>query len=277
MVQTTSAVWWRQGGRGELRGATVSCWSCACYLLSEAEAPGRRALGSLSEPGIFHCPGETVALLPVAAAAALPPPPFLDRLSPRSGSLSRGLPSLQHSAASLSVPLECWIMELLGEWVQSLLSPTVLSLDLPLELLKAPGSLGPSLPPSPSAGGCCPLCPWWVDLPPSFLALPLPPPAAALLAWLMWSRISSSALWGPSWGTSWGGRWGRLGAEVKWDEDDGGEKLSMRGATSDRLGEAEGRPSHGEALSGTEDQTFRNIKNRQSNRQNTTTTPNIKQ
>lgn len=93
-------------------GGHLSCWSCACYLLSEAEAPGRSALGSLSEPGIFHGPGETVAFLP---AAAVMPPPFLDRLSHRSGSLSLGLPSLQHSAASLSVPLECWIMELLGE------------------------------------------------------------------------------------------------------------------------------------------------------------------
>lgn len=38
------------------------------------------------------------------------------------------------------------------------------------------------------------------------------------------------------------------------------ERLSMGGATSDRLGEAEGRASHGAALSGTYTRSVSNVK-----------------
>lgn len=93
-------------------------------------------------------------------------------------------------------------MEPLGDWVVSLfppgklLSPVFLSLDLPLVLLEGLCSpLCPSLPPSPSVVGCT-LCPLWVDLPPSFFALPLPPVVATLLPWLIGSGFSSSDFWG---------------------------------------------------------------------------------
>lgn len=242
------------------------------YLL-RVEVPVRRVLGSLSDPGIFQGPGETVAFLPAAMLLLLVL--LLGRLGqlspwPLSSSLGLGLlcssspcfAPLQRSTSSLLFPLMCGSLELLGEWVDSLLSLVFLSLDLPLLLLEGLGSLlCPSLPPSPSGVGCI-LRPLWVDLPPSFLALLLPLVAAALLAWPIGSGFSSSAFWGlfecsvllsratgSRW-TSWGGRWGRSGAGARWDEGDDMERLSMGGAISDRLGEAEGRPSHGAALSG---------------------------
>lgn len=146
-----------------------------CYLLSVVDVPERSVLGSLSDPGIFQGPGETVAFLPAAAAAAAPPPVvLLLRLSPRLRS---------SSASSLLFPLVCGSLEPLGDSLDSL------SLDLPLVLLDDLGSpLGPSLPASPSAAGCT-LCPLWVDLPPSFLPL-------VLLPWPMGSGLSSSAFWG---------------------------------------------------------------------------------
>ena len=135
----------------------------------------RSVLGSLSDPGIFQGPGETVTFVPG------PLPPLLvlllvwqDRLSPwlLSGSLVQGF-SWANSpccAALLSgwllplwapplLPFElmCEGLEPLGDWVSSLfplrwlLSPAFLSLDLPLELLEGLGSPGcsPPLPPSP--------------------------------------------------------------------------------------------------------------------------------
>lgn len=62
------------GGRAE-RG--VQCCpllvGLCCYLLT-VEGPGRNELGSLSDPGIFQGPGDTVAFL---LAAPLTPPPVL--------------------------------------------------------------------------------------------------------------------------------------------------------------------------------------------------------
>lgn len=166
----------------------------------------RSVLGSLSDPGIFQGPGETVTFLPAAMPLLVLLLGRLGRLSPwtLSGSLCLGLlgsgsscfPPLQRSASSLLFPLVCRSLELLGEWVDSLVSPVFLSLDLPLVLLEGLGSpICPSLPPSPSAAGCI-RCPLWVDLPPSFLALPLPPVVATLLPWLVGSGFSSSAFWG---------------------------------------------------------------------------------
>lgn len=184
-----------------------------CYLLN-VDVPERSVLGSLSDPGIFQGPGETVAFLPPALPLLLLG--WLGRLSPRplSSSLGLGLlcsgsiccPPPLRSPSSLLLPLEfvCGSLEPLGDWVDSLfplgmlLSPAFLSLDLPLELLEALGSLVcSSLPPSPSVLGC-PLCPLplWVDLPPSFLALPLPLGIGTLLPWPIRSGFSSSTVRG---------------------------------------------------------------------------------
>lgn len=181
-----------------------------CYLLS-VDAPVRRVLGSLSDPGIFQGPGETVVFLPAAAAAAAALLLVilwgrLGRLSPRprSGSLVLGWmgsespccscppPPMWRSASSLLLPLACGSRGLLGDRVDSLLTPLFRSLDLPLLLLEV---LASSLPPSPSEAGCT-LCPLWVDLPPSLLALPLPPAEGALLPWPVGSGLSSSGFWG---------------------------------------------------------------------------------
>lgn len=61
-----------------------------CYLLS-VDVPVRSVLGSLSDPGIFQGPGETVVFLPAALLVLLLG--RLGRLSPRplSGSLGLGL------------------------------------------------------------------------------------------------------------------------------------------------------------------------------------------
>lgn len=174
-----------------------------CYLLS-VDWPVRSVLGSLSDPGIFHGPGETVAFLPAVLLVLLLG--RLSRLSPRplSTSLDLGLlcsgstcwPALCRSTSSLLLPLACGGMEATGGRLDSLLSPGCLSLDLPLVLLEGLGSpLCPSWPPSPSVVGCI-LWPLWVDLPPSFLALPLPTAVAALLPWLFRSGLSSSGLRG---------------------------------------------------------------------------------
>lgn len=177
-----------------------------CYLLS-VDVPVRSVLGSLSDPGIFQGPGETVAFLPAALPAVL----LLGRLgrfSPRPLSGSLGLvllssestccccPPPYRSTSVTLFPLVCGSLELLVDSVDSLSSPVLLSLDIPLVPLEGLGSpLCPSLPTSPSVVGWT-LCPTWVDLPPSFLALPLPPVEAALLPWPIGSGLSSSAFWG---------------------------------------------------------------------------------
>lgn len=180
-------LWSRSGG---------ALWDPPGYLLS-ADVPARRALGSLSDPGIFHGPGETVVFLP----AELLLPGGASRLSPgpRSGSLALG------ATSSLLFPLVC------GSRAPPSPGPSaVLSLDRPLQLLEG---LASSLPPSPSA-------PAWTLRP---LSVDLPPSLAALLPWLLGSRFHSSAFWGllersflpspatRSRATSRGGRRGRSG------------------------------------------------------------------
>lgn len=155
----------------------VSCGGPGGYLL-RVEVPVRSVLGSLSEPGIFQGPGETVAFLPAALLLFWG---RLGRLSPRLLSDSPCCTPPYRSTSPLLVPLVCGSC---GDSVDSLWR--FLSLDLPLVLLEG---LGSPLP-SPSVV-CGPLGPLWVDLPPSFLALLLP-----LLPWLVRSWLGSSAFWG---------------------------------------------------------------------------------
>lgn len=96
------------------------------YLL-RVDVPVRRVLGSLSDPGIFQGPGETVAFLPAAMLLLLLVLLLgrLGRLSPwpLSSSLGLGLlcssspcfVALQRSSSSLLFPLVCGSLELLGE------------------------------------------------------------------------------------------------------------------------------------------------------------------
>lgn len=93
------------------------------YLLS-VDVPVRRVLGSLSDPGIFQGPGETVAFLPAAMLLLLVLLlGRLGRLSPWPLSSSLGLlcssspclVALQRSSSSLLFPLVCGSFELLGE------------------------------------------------------------------------------------------------------------------------------------------------------------------
>lgn len=221
----------------------------------------RRPLGSLSEPGIFQGPGETVLFLPAAPLVLMG---RLGRLSPRPASLVRGcvysaspcclLPLLWRSASSLPLPFACR-----SEGAE----PGERAASLSADLLLLGGRGSASATPSPSAAPCFALWLLRVDQPQSLLALPLPPHEGALLPWLPASGLGSSGdFWGllersflPSplpaaaGGTSRGGRCG--GSAAKWGEGEGMARLSMGGATSDRLGEAVGRASHGAALSGT--------------------------
>ncbi len=234
-----------------------------CYLLM-VEVAERRVLGSLSEPGIFQGPGDTVAFLPDALLLVLEL--WMGRLSwlifPFSGSFSRALNCTR---------APCWLLlpsrhpfppfmlvsfgEVLGESRFRdgvLLCSLLRSLDfarLPLWDLGSPAS---------SSRYCC-----WLFTPlerrlvllPSLCLVPPPtsPARADLFPTVACSRALLSGPLGP-WEQSgpaaskdnvWGGSVGGL----KWEESDGLDKLLRGGATSDRVGEAVVWASQGAGLS----------------------------
>lgn len=233
-----------------------------CYLLI-VEVAERRVLGSLSVPGIFQGPGDTVAFLP---AALLILELWLGLLSwlicPFSGSFGRALNGTRGP---------CWLLlpsrhpfppfmlvsvrDVLGESRLRdgvLLRSLLRSLDFARLLLWDFGS------PANSSRYCCwpfpPLERRLVLLPSLCLVPPPTPPAKAdLFPTLACSRALLSEPLGP-WQESgptaskddvWGGSVGGF----TWEEADGLDKLSRGGATSDRLGEAVGWASQGAGLS----------------------------
>lgn len=234
-----------------------------CYLLM-VEVAERRVLGSLSVPGIFQGPGDTVAFLPDALLLVLEL--WLGRLSWLiclfSGSFGRALNGTR-------VP--CWLLlpsrhpfppfilvsvgKVLGEsrFRDGVLLLSLLrSLDFARLLLWDLGS------PASSSRYCCwtfpPLERRLVLLPSLCLVPPPTPPAMAdLFPTLVCSRALLSGPLGP-WEQSgpaaskdnvWGGSVGGF----TWEEADGLDKLSRGGATSDRLGEAVVWASQGAGLS----------------------------